>query len=469
MYNFFVVIGIRSVNFTSQSLKSMKHIDVNQKYLSIFFLLMAVCSSHLTMAQQELDAYFDHLCQNRKMMGSVAIIHRDSILYAKSVGYADVATRHKNDNNTKFRIGSITKTYTAVMVLQAVEKGKLRLDTYLAAYYPQIKNAEKITIEQMLKHRSGIVNFTDIEGEEIWEQSYHTEAEFIRYIENRESDFEPGTAYAYSNTNYALLGFILEKVYHKPFGEILQENICAPLQLSHTYYSTERDPSRNEAASYNIQQEYIQNVKVNFSNHPASGGMVSTAIELNKFLYALFEGQLISAQSLALMLPANKGEYGMGIEKAGFKNPVGYMHSGRVENYFADYWYFPDEKLGVVTLCNAVNIDLSSIQNTLTLYAFHQQPVLPDFNKTKDLTPDQFSRIKGTYANVDSTDSITISSDGKNLIFQSSAMGQMYVPFNSKGNNSFEYADGAVSLQFIPDDGRVILKQEGTVYEYKKI
>ncbi|WP_223577901.1 serine hydrolase domain-containing protein [Sphingobacterium sp. GVS05A] len=439
------------------------------KNISALIVLFAYLGNTTLVAQQKLDAYFAHLFQNNKMMGTVAVLYNDSLYYATSIGYADVDSKRKNDSNTKFRIASNTKTYTAVLILKAVEEQKLSLDTYLSTFYPQIKNAEKITIEQLLKHRSGIFNFTEIKGEEIWEQEFHTEAEFVSYIENEKSNFEPNTAYEYSNTNYALLGFILEKVYDKSYAALLNEKICEPLKLRNTYFSTETDPNKHEAISYNIQNRYIENSKVNFSNHPASGGIATTAIELNRFLSGLFEGRLISKESLALMLPENKGEYGMGIEKARFKNPIGYIHGGRIENYFSDYWYFPAEKLGIVTLCNAVNINLSQVQNTLIQYVYGRDPILPDFNKTKDLTEEQFRQIAGTYRFKDGGQTMTISSDGTNLIGQLSENGQMYVPYHYKSDHTFVYDDEGSILEFIPGEQSVLLKDGDLVLEFKKI
>lgn len=441
----------------------------NSKNISALIVLFAFLSNSTLVAQEKLDAYFAHLFQNNKMMGTVAVLHNDSLFYTTSIGYADVGSKRKNDSNTKFRIASNTKTYTAVLILKAVEEQKLSLDTHLSIFYPQVKNAEKITIEQLLKHRSGIFNFTEVEGQEIWDQEFHTEAEFINHIKNEKSNFEPNTAYEYSNTNYALLGFILEKVYHKSYAALLQEKICKPLKLSNTYFSPETDPNKHEAISYNIQNRYIENSKVNFSNHPGSGGIATTAVELNRFLSGLFEGKLISKESLVLMLPENKGEYGMGIEKARFKNPTGYIHGGRIENYFSDYWYFPAEKLGIVTLCNAVNIDLSQVQNTLIQYVYGRDPILPDFNKTKDLTEEQFRQIAGTYRYKDGSQTMTISSDGTNLIGQLSDNGQMYVPYLYKSEHTFVYDDEGSILEFIPGEQLLLLKDGDLVLEFKKI
>lgn len=186
------------------------------KFIKTFTLLLsAILLSVTALAQSKMDPYFEHLFQNKKFMGSASILFKDAVIYKKSVGFADVTTQQLNNDDTKFRIGSITKTYTAVMVLKAGEEGKLKLDDKLATWFPQFENAKDITIEMMLKHRSGIFNFTEIPGESEWESVAHTQEEFIEYVSKPKSSFVPDTDYQYSNTNYALLGFILEKNYQK--------------------------------------------------------------------------------------------------------------------------------------------------------------------------------------------------------------------------------------------------------------
>lgn len=434
------------------------------KKSSIIILLINFIIGTSLSAQQQLDKYFEHLFQNKKMMGSVAISFNDSIIYTKTVGLANADTKIVIDTDTKIRIGSVTKTYTAVLVLKAVEEGKLRLDDTLHSFYPQIKNAEKISIEQLLKHRSGIINFTEIPGENSWEQAFHTEEEFIDFFVHEKSNFEPGTDFEYSNTNYAVLGFILEKVYDKSFSEILEEKICRPLNLKNTYFTTETDETKKEALSYNIQNRYIQNAKVNFSNHPASGGMVSTAVELNLFLSALFNKKLISEESLEIMLPKNGGEYGMGIEKLPFSSPEGYTHGGRIENYFSEYWYFPKEKLGIVTLANAINIYSEDIQMAMLQYAYGTSPELPNFNKINKLSEKEFGKIAGTYVEKKRGFTVTISSDGKNAIFQNANSGQMFFPIDYKENHIFQY-ENEIQLEFFPAKKEMKLTQ-GNIQEY---
>lgn len=438
--------------------------------LPIFITGVFLMISNTFFAQKttfkDMDNYFDHLANNGKMMGSVSIFFQDSTLYSKSIGYTDVDTKNLINADTKFRVGSITKTYTATLVLKAVEEGKLKLTNKLSSFYPEVKNADRITIEQLLKHRSGIFNYTEIDGQDEWEENYHTEKEFIDYFIDQESNFEPDTNYEYSNTNYALLGFILQKVYGKEFSDILKEKITEPLKLKNTYFTYEVDASKNEAFSYNIQNNLIRNGKVNYVNDPASGGIASTPTEVNKFLSALFNGQIISKESLELMLPQERGAYGMGIQMLDSKSTDIYEHSGRVENFISYYWYLPNEKLGVVVLTNAINIEIGKVVMEMVGFAYGNKPIMPDFNMIDEMSADDFLKIKGTYSKNDG-ETLTISSNGKSLVFQSSEKGQMFVPFINKGNNVFEYED--VRLTFYPKESKLFFEQNGMQQYYKKI
>ncbi len=429
-------------------------------------LLLLVVISNVGNAQNKLDEYFNHLFSNNKVMGSFAISFNDSLIYQKAVGFRNSESQTPNNTETSFRVGSITKTFTAVLVLKAVEEQLLSLDTKLSSFFPEVKNAEKINIEHLLKHRSGIYNFSEIEGANAWGQKFHTEEELVNFFIQEKSNFEPGTDFEYSNTNYALLGFILQKVYHKTYSEILTEKISGPLQLKHTYYTFETDESKNEALSYSIQDTWVRNEIANFSNDPGSGGIASNPSDINKFLFALFNGKLISKESLGLMLPEEKGTYGMGIIKLTFTNPLGYYHSGRIENYISDYYYFTDENIAITSLANATNISTDEIMSTMLLYLYKQAPLLLNYKMTKELSEKAFTKISGTYFYSDKKESVTISSDGSNLIFQDSRAGQMYVPLKYKNEYTFAYED--FEVLFTPKKKKMVLKQGGIIKTYFK-
>lgn len=431
---------------------------------SFFIATLVQFSVH---AQSSLDTYFEHLSENRKFMGSASILFKDSVIYNKSVGFADVDSQKKNDVTTKFRIGSVTKTYTAVLTLLAMEEGKIKLTDKLSQWFPQFENADKITIQMMLKHRSGIFNFTEIPGEAAWEAVAHTQEEFVEYVSKPKNNFDPDTAYEYSNTNYALIGFILEKIYQKDYNTLIQEKICKPLKLENTYYSFENDLAKNEAYSYNIQDKYLKNGSINYSNEPGSGGLLSTATEVNKFVSALFMGKIISPESLELMLNIENDEYGLGIETFMLGSLKAFRHTGRIDNYISDYWYFPNEQLGLVTLANATNINTDMVQVAMLQFAFGNKPASKKYDNIDEMSTEDFSKIKGTYRYPDTLVSVTVSSDGNSLIFQDSRAGQMYVPFAYLGNNKFEYED--IFLTFDPDKQQLTQKQGESVIVMKKI
>ena len=430
-------------------------------------LFIAALTQFSVNAQSSLDTYFEHLSENRKFMGSASILFKDSVIYNKSVGFADVDSQIKNDINTKFRIGSVTKTYTAVLTLLAREEGKIKLTDKLSQWFPQFENADKITIEMMLKHRSGIFNFTEIPGESAWEADPHTQAEFVDYVSKPKNNFDPDTAYEYSNTNYALIGFILEKIYKKDYNTLIQEKICKPLRLENTYYTFENDLAKNEAYSYNIQDKYLKNGSINYSNEPGSGGLLSTPSEVNRFISALFMGKIISPESLGLMLNIENDEYGLGIETFMLGSLKAFRHTGRIDNYISDYWYFPNEQLGLVTLANATNINTDMVQVAMLQFAYGNAPISKKYDSIDEMSTEDFLKIKGTYFYPDQSISVTISSDGNSLIFQDSRAGQMYVPFAYLGNNKFEYED--IFLTFDPEKQQLTQKQGESVIVMKKI
>ena len=354
-----------------------------------------------------------------------------------------------------------------MLTLKAMEEGKINLSDKLSVWFPQFQNADKITVEMMLKHRSGIFNFTEIPGESAWEAVAHTQAEFIEYVSKPKNNFDPDTAYEYSNTNYALIGLILEKIYNKDYNTLIQEKICKPLALTNTYYSFENHPKKNEAYSYSIQDQYLKNGSINYSNEPGSGGLLSTPVEVNKFVSALFMGKIISPESLKLMLHIENDEYGLGIEKFMLGDLEVFKHTGRVDNYISDYWYFPKEQLGLVTLANATNINTDAVQLALLKYAYGNKPQLTDYDQIENMDKEDFMKIKGTYFYPDHSVSVTISSDGENLIFQDSRAGQMFVPFTYLGSNSFEYED--IYLTFNPEKQQLTQQQGESVITMQKM
>src|SRR5687768_4058180 len=217
--------------------------------LSVFFISVSYSQ---TIETKKIDSLFDML-QNRGLAtGSMAISINGKITYQKAIGFAMLDSNRKilPDTNTKYRIGSISKMFTAVMIFQLIDQRKLSLDEKLAMYFPQLPNATKITIEEMLYHRSGLHDYTNDTNFPEWMDKPKTHKDKLKINSTKRSDFEPGTKTDYCNTNYLLLGYIIEKITKMPYAEALNKRITLKIGLKNTYYGKPINIRRNEAASY---------------------------------------------------------------------------------------------------------------------------------------------------------------------------------------------------------------------------
>src|SRR5262245_56166437 len=177
-----------------------------------------------TLDKAKLDQFFDRLAEKKKAMGSLVIAKDGNVLYTRVIGYGEIKGTEKKPLTaaSRFRIASITKMFTAVMILQLVDEGKLKLTDTLDKFIPQVPNAQKITIGQILAHRSGIPNVK--RDQATWTPGAPvTENEMLALIVKGTPEFEPDTKHSYSNSGYFLLGLVLEKLAGKPYAEALEE------------------------------------------------------------------------------------------------------------------------------------------------------------------------------------------------------------------------------------------------------
>jgi len=185
--------------------------------------------------------------------------------------------------DTKYKIGSISKTFTTVLVFKAIDENKLKLTDNIDRYFPSIENAKKITIDNLLCHRSGIHNFTDLEDYLKWNTQKKSEKELLEIIAKGGSDFEPDTKAEYSNSNFVLLSFILQKIYKKDYAQLLNEMIIKPLHFKNTYFGKPINIKDNECFSYSFNGNWTKETETDMSIPLGAGAIVSTPSDLTKF------------------------------------------------------------------------------------------------------------------------------------------------------------------------------------------
>src|SRR6266550_2353298 len=207
-----------------------------------------------TLDKAKLDQFFDRLAEKNKAMGSLTIAKDGKVLYTRAIGCSQINGTEKKPLTaaTRYRVGSVTKMFTAAMILQLVEERKLKFTATLDKFFPQIPNAQKITIAQILAHRSGIHDmFLDRNLRPSSKTDPITKDELLALIAKGKPDFEPDAKHSYSNSGYTLLGLIVEKLTGKPYGEALKERITSKIGLADTYTATGSiDVNKDESLTY---------------------------------------------------------------------------------------------------------------------------------------------------------------------------------------------------------------------------
>ena len=412
----------------------------------------------------KLDNYFNALEQNNKFMGSVAVSKNGEIIYIKSIGFADIENKVKATENSKYRIGSISKSFTTVLILKAVEQKKLNTNQTIDKWFPTIKNAKKITVNHLLSHRSGIHNFTDDKDYLTWNTQPKTEKEMIEIIAKGGSDFNPDSKAEYSNSNFVLLTYILEKTFTKSYSDLLQEFIVKPIGLKNTYVFGKINPSNNECKSYSFSGSWKTETETDFTVPLGAGAITSTPSDLTKFADALFSGKLLTNESLEIMKTIKDG-YGIGLFQIPFYKSVGYGHTGGIDGFSSIYSYFSDDKISYALISNGTNINNNDISIAVLSAIYNKPYEIPVFT-TFTLTSEDLDKYLGVYASKQIPLKITISKDGNTLIAQGT--GQPAFPIEATEKDKFKFDQAGAKFEFNLTAKTMILFQGGGQINFTK-
>jgi CubicO group peptidase (beta-lactamase class C family) len=442
--------------------------DLNDHTLkgSILLPLFALIIIHVNAQdfdQAKMDSLFSRIESNQQSMGSISIFKDGKEVYANAIGYADVEKEVKAGPETKYRIGSISKTFTSVIILQLAEEGKLPLETTLDKYYPSMPNASKITIEQLLRHRSGLFNFINDPAYLKWMESPKSENDLLEIFKTNGTVFEPGEKFEYSNTNYVLLSFIIEKIEEKTFAEVFDERITQGLKLTNTYYGGKIGQKSNEGNSYNFLDGWKLATETNMSIPMGAGAIVSTPSDLNMFFHLLFQGEVISRESLDQMTTLIDG-YGLGLFQLPFYERRAFGHNGGIDGFQSNASYFQDDGVGLAYITNGTVMALNDILiGVLSIY-FNKDYELPIFTPPIEISSEELDKYLGIYSSQAMPLKITISKNGSQLMAQ--ATGQSAFPLEPYEEHKFRFNPAGIKMEFLPDTNAMILNQGGGRFEF---
>ena len=437
-----------------------------KKYLLSILCGLLFCS--LSFAQlpdkAKLDEYFNVLEKNNKFMGSVAVSKNGTLLYQRSVGLSDVEGNKRANEQSTYRIGSISKTFTAVLVMRAVEQQLIQLDQTIEGFFPTIKNANKITIRHLLSHRSGIHNFTDDKDFLTWNTQPQSEKAMMERLSQLGSDFQPDYRFSYSNSNYVLLTFLLEKVMKDKYPSLLKKFILQPIGLKNTFYGGKINVSKNECKSYTYRDGWKAESETDMSIPLGAGAIVSNPADIILFSEALFNGKIIQPESLVIMTNM-KDNYGLGLFVIPFYDKKGYGHTGGIDGFNAVFSYFPEDKVAYALTSNGTNFINNKISIALLSAVFGRPFDIPVF-KIFELSIQELDLYVGTYSTPNFPLKITISREGNSLMAQ--ATGQPAFPLSPIAQHKFQYEQAGVSMEFDPEKKTLQMKQAGRTINFTK-
>ena len=424
----------------------------------------AICSQNFN--KSKLDSLLNILAEKNKAMGSLAIMKNGTLLYTKAIGYSFISNDEKKPSTdiTKYRIGSITKMFTATMIFQLIDEGKIRLNTTLDTFFPDLPNAKNISIGNLLNHRSGLHNITEHPDYMTWMTQPKTQAEMLAIISHDTVDFQPNEKTYYSNTNYIILGYVIEKISNKPYSEELNKRITSKIGLSNTYFGSKTNVKNNESYSYSYKYKWEQQPETDLSVPGGAGGIVSTPTDLTKFIEALFSLKLVSQNSLAQMKIITDGE-GMGIEPIPFDNRKGFGFEGTIDGFVSNLAYYQEDSLAVAYCTNGQVYTWYEIwADVLNIY-FGKDYSIPSF-KTLSLRAEDLDKYLGIYSNNEIHMKLIISKE--NLTLTAQAIGQDSFPLEATAEGEFKYYQGGIVLKFNKEKNGLTLEQGGGSYLFTR-
>lgn len=321
---------------------------------------------------EKFDAFLMTQAEGNRFIGAALVARGDEIILSEGYGPADREEGIPNTATTRFRIGSLTKAFTALAIMQLQDQGKLDVNDPICDYLNDCPAAwEPVTIHHLLTHSSGIFNHTDLPEFRATDATPMAPADAVQLVADRPLEFEPGSAWSYSNAGYLLLGLIIEHVSAQTYETFLQENIFDPLAMADTGYDHNRDDLATGYINQFREADYLD-----MSAPFAAGGLYSTVEDLYRWVRAVQADELVSAGARDLIfsqhMPVEPGaDWGSGY--GWFYSPLhdrpSWGHDGAINGFVSLIFIFPEEGVTSILLSNQEDTPLGPIGEILTKWA----------------------------------------------------------------------------------------------------
>jgi CubicO group peptidase (beta-lactamase class C family) len=352
---------------------------VGPRIRSLVIATVCLLAAQASVLAQDKAAKIDELMKvynsYRQFNGAVLVAENGKVIFKKGYGMANMEWNIPVEPDTKFRLGSITKQFTSMLILQLVQEGKIKLEGKLTDYLPDYRKdtGDRVTIHQLLNHTSGIPSYTGLPNffQEISRNPYGV-SDFVKKFASGDLEFEPGTKFSYNNSGYFLLGAIIERITGKPYEQALKERILDPVGMKNTGYDHSETILAKRAAGYEKRPGgYINAPYLDMSLPYAAGSLYSTVEDLYLWDQALYTEKLLSTQLKELMYKPALSNYAYGW--AVRKPPLGAQdepvmiieHGGGINGFNTVITRMPESKNLIVLLNNTGGTKLGEMSQKI--------------------------------------------------------------------------------------------------------
>jgi CubicO group peptidase (beta-lactamase class C family) len=367
----------------------------------IAVVLAASCLGQDT-TQNDRVARMEQIIQGsvpKRFMGSVLVAQNGKILLDKGYGFANLEWEVPNSPVSKFRLGSITKQFTAASIMLLEERGKLKTEDPIKKYMADAPAAwDKVTIFHLLTHTSGIPSFTGFPDYRSREAEAITPEKLVEWFRDKPLEFQPGEKWNYSNSGYVLLGYLIEKISGQTYSDFVQKNIFTPLGMKDSGYDSNSLIIAHRASGYSPAKDGPINAGfVHMSIPFSAGALYSTTGDLLRWEQGLFGGKVLTAASLAKMTTPFKQDYAFGLTVSTSNGHKMIAHGGGIEGFNTALAYYPDDALVVAVLANLNGPVADELSLKLAQVARGDKVVLPTERKEITVSPEVLKQYVGTY------------------------------------------------------------------------
>lgn len=442
----------------------------------LFFLTVfsfAVLHSIAQPAKALLDSFVTAYEKQGKFHGSVLVAQKGKILLHKGYGWKDAAQKKATDANSIYQYGSVTKQFTAALVMYLQEKGKLNIQDKVSKYFPRLPFADSITIYNLLTHTSGIFNYTnnpDFMKTEAVKPA--NQEKIFALFQNKPLEFAPGSKFNYSNSGYMLLGYIIEKASGMPYEALARQVILKPFGMKTAGFDFTHLQSPAKATGYYFinKDKYEAAGIVDSSVAYAAGALYGSAEDLYAWHKALQDGKLLSSETWKQVYTPFHSKYALGWIADTMFGKQEVHHGGGIFGFTSMFKRFPQDDVVVIVLSNNSSSLTGEIANNLAALVFEKEAKWPKQRALVQLPVAQLQKLTGDYELMPNF-ILTVSLEKEQLMIQ--ATGQPKAELLAENENSFYLTVVEAGITFDKDaSGNVTglkLNQGGQTMPAKKI